>query len=250
MRGLIWVPVLTIAWLGLGACFYVHDGDCVSNGDCHSGRVCQQGQCRDAGEVENPAGGFGGTESSASGETSAANTTSQVTSEPPDDGGPSCSGINRGTQLASVTDGPSICESPSSSVTAVFGDGSLLERLDDGACTLTNVGSECGDTLADTYDCGECSFKVYLSQLYVEGEWVNVGWAITPTSCAADGCADYCCTSDESGTVFTSLYWLPQAPTGATTASSASSSSTSGACSGPCCECGFPFCDGDCAGCC
>lgn len=259
MRGLIWVPVLALSWLSLGACFYVHDDDCESNADCHSGRVCQQGQCldpEDAEASENSSDGFGGTGTGGSnGETTGAETTgAETTGEPTDDEGPSCSGINRGTQVATVTDGPSICESPSSSVTAVFGDDSLLESVDGQACTLTEIGFECGESLADTYDCGGCPFEVYLSKLYVEGEWVTVGWAISPTSCVSEACADYCCTS-ESGTSFNSLYWLSQPAPGATTASSASSSSssssaTSGGCTGACCECGFPFCDGDCAGCC
>lgn len=262
MRGLIWVVVLAMSWLSLGACFYVHDDDCVSDADCHSGRVCQQGQCLDAEDAENSNGGFGGgggtestpSEETSSEETSSENTTSQPTSEPPDDDGPSCSGINSGTQIATVTDGPSICEASSSSVTAVFGDDSLLESLDGSACTLTDIGFECGESLADTYECGGCPFKVYLSELYYEGEWVTVGWAVTPTSCTNEACAEYCCTSD-TGTNFNSLYWLPQTPPGATTSSSTSSTSsstsaTTGACTGPCCECGFPFCDGNCAGCC
>jgi len=266
MRALTWVPVLTLAWLGLGGCFYVHDDDCESNLDCESGRVCQDGQCLDAEDLENSNGGNGGNgtdgENSAGGtsseESSAGGTASSGTTGSEDDDGPSCEGIDSGTQVARVTDSdvPPICESPSSSVTAVFGGDSLLESLDGSSCELASRGYECGDALADTYDCGDCSFKVVLETVPYEGQTVVVGWAIEPTSCVSEGCSDYCCTS-ESGTAYSSIYWLPQAAPGQTTASSSSSGtsasssgSNSAASGGNCAGCGYPFCDGECLGCC
>ena len=261
MRGLIWVPVLTLGWLGLGACFYVHDDDCTSNTDCEVGRVCQDGQCLDAEDLESSSDGNGGNGTDgeiSGGEISNGGTGGSGTSGSEDDSGPSCEGINSGTQVARVTesDVAPICESPSSSVTAVFGNDSLLESLDGSSCELTNRGYECGDALADRYACGDCSFQVTLETVPYEGETVTVGWSIKATSCVSEGCADYCCTS-ESGVAYNSLYWLPQTAPGQTSASSgssgtgtSSSGSNSAASGGNCAGCGEPFCSGECTGCC
>jgi hypothetical protein len=62
-----------------------------------------------------------------------------------------------------------------------------------------------------------------------------------------DACARYCCTKD-SDIRFASDYWLDQlAPGGGGGAGGSTGGTGSG---GPCDGCGYPFCDGNCAGCC
>lgn len=224
MRGLIWIPSLTACWFGLGACFYVHDDDCSSNLDCHSGRVCQQGECVDAEAAEGSSDGSGGgegtgpalnssTTGSSDGSGGGEGTGPAPNSSTTGSGAaaPGCGGIQSGTQIVAVTSGPSVCMPAHQAFSAVFGAGSMLESVELGQCSLTEPGTECYEAFPDTYECGSCSFEVYLSSIFSEGESVNVGWVITPASCSA-GCAYYCCTSE--GTDYPGLYWLSQTPPG------------------------------------
>ena len=207
MRGLLWVPVLMLAGVSIGSCSG-YDDDCSSDSDCHTGRVCRQGECRDADSGETSSSGFGGAASSSSVTSSSqlTATATATTGPPPVDAVPSCEGIESGVEGGFLPTGTRLCEPPIPFIVAEFERDSLLVSLDTEHCTLTQGGSECSATAADTYECGECTFKIYLTDTG-EGTW---RWAIAGASCERDACADYCCATSTGS--YHSEYWLLGAP--------------------------------------
>jgi hypothetical protein len=128
-----------------------------------------------------------------------------------------------------------------------IGPGGLVQSINGQSCTLSMRGSSCYDVFPDLYQCGACTFAVQAKS--TDGS-TTVGWSVNVNSCS-DACAQYCCTKD-SEIRFASDYWLDQLPSGSGGTGSGGSGSSTGGTNprDPCDGCGFPFCDGNCAGCC
>ena len=158
--------------------------------------------------------------------------------------GPSCTDLRTGTQNATHAE-ISYCQAEVQVFPVIIGAAGLVQSINGQTCTFLTRGTQCFDIYPDQYQCGACVFDV---QAMSNDGSTPVGWAVNVDECS-DACAQYCCTMD-SDIRFASDYWLDQiAPggsgTGGTGASTGGTSSRD-----PCAGCGYPFCDGNCAGCC
>jgi len=210
--------------------------ECECNeGECGRLLACVEGQCVRADDV----GGTGGSPSEGgSGGTSGTPST-----------GPSCTDLRSGTQQATHAE-IALCFAPTTAFSVSIGASGLVTSIDGRACTFQTRGYECFSSFPDQYDCGGCQFNVEAES--IDGT-TPVGWTVSAYSCT-EGCTDYCCSS-ESGIAFPSDYWLDQTAPGGSGGVGGTSGGAGTSAGGtnprdPCAGCGYPFCDGNCAGCC
>jgi hypothetical protein len=220
------------AWLGMQACMFVHDDACAKDSDCKNGRICNAGTCSDTDGSVSPEGSDVGNEGSASG--NGGGTPAK---------GPTCTALRSGMQQATHAE-TALCQAPTSSFSVSIGSSGLVQSIDGRSCTLTKPGYSCYETSPDEYQCGACTFKV--NGVSTTGTGPPVGWTVSVAGCS-EACTQYCCSSD-SAIIHTSDYWLDQTGSGGGTTPGGSNSGSNPR--DPCDGCGFPFCDGNCVGCC
>ncbi len=240
MRKLALALLALGSWLSVPGCMFAHDSGCVDDGDCKGNRICDAGDCVDRSGVGPE--GFGGTTSPTPSE-GKAGTTSLGSSGSE---APSCTDLRSGTQTGTAPDSV-ICNPSTRTVSVSIATGGEVQSIAGESCTLSQVGTSCYETVPDQYECGSCLFDVNMQS--IDGS-TPVGWSVSAHSCASSGCAEYCCAS-ESGIMFAADYWLDQlAPGGSSGGGTPTPGGSGGNPRDPCNGCGFPFCDGNCAGCC
>lgn len=246
----------------MGCCLFalLASSSCVTaaEDDCEEGTrgcPCARGGCKLSSlscidDLCVRAGENGG--ASAGGATGSGGTTGGVTESGGASGtgnastGPSCTDLRIGTQNATHGEIAS-CRAEVQSFQVSIGPGGLVQTINGQSCTLSMRGSSCYDVFPDVYQCGACSFDV---QAFSTSGTAPEGWFVNVSSCS-DACAQYCCTMD-SEIRFASDYYLDQTPAGSGGSGSGGAGGSTGGTNprDPCAGCGFPFCDGNCAGCC